>query len=42
MGYGDEFVGPAIVEQRNTTVLVPPGIKLECDPLDSFLLTHVQ
>ena len=38
MGYGDSFEGPAIVEQRNTTVLIPPGFRLECDPLDSFLL----
>jgi N-methylhydantoinase A len=38
LGYGHSLTGPAIVEQRNTTIFVPPGWRMECDALASFLL----
>jgi len=39
LGHGHRLEGPAIVEQRNTTVFVPPGFALACDRYGSFLLT---
>jgi N-methylhydantoinase A len=39
MGHGNRLSGPAIVEQVNTTILVPPGWDLECDALGSYLLS---
>ena len=38
MGYGNALEGPAIVEQRNTTIFVPPQWRLDCDALASFIL----
>ena len=38
LGHGHSLIGPAIVEQRNTTIFVPPGWRLECDALANFLL----
>jgi N-methylhydantoinase A len=37
---GHELVGPALIEERNTTVLVGPGDRLEIDSSDNFLI-HV-
>jgi N-methylhydantoinase A/oxoprolinase/acetone carboxylase beta subunit len=39
MGFGNRLKGPAILEQVNTTTLVPPGWELECDVFGSFLLS---
>ena len=39
MGSGHALEGPAIIEQRNTTILVPPDHHLMCDALGSFLLS---
>ena len=39
MGYGHALDGPAIIEQRNTTILVPPDHHMTCDVLGSFLLS---
>jgi N-methylhydantoinase A len=39
MGFGNRLKGPAIIEQVNTTTLVPPGWEVECDVFGSFLLT---
>jgi hypothetical protein len=33
-------MGPAIIEERNTTILVGPGDRLEMDASDNFLI-HV-
>lgn len=34
--WGNRVVGPAIVEQVNTSVFVPPEFNLACDPLGSY------
>jgi N-methylhydantoinase A len=39
MGFGNRLKGPAVLEQVNTTTLVPPGWEVECDAFGSFLLT---
>jgi N-methylhydantoinase A len=39
MGHGHALDGPAILEQRNTTVFVPNGYRVRCDALGSYLLT---
>ena len=39
MGYGHVLKGPAIIEQVNTTIFVPPGFEVECDAYGSYLLT---
>jgi N-methylhydantoinase A len=36
--HGNRIEGPAIVEQVNTTVLVPSGYRLDCDALGSFVM----
>jgi N-methylhydantoinase A len=37
---GHELKGPALIEERNTTILVGPGDRLEIDSSDNFLI-HV-
>ena len=39
MGYGNAVKGPAIIEQVNTTIFLPPGYEVECDEYGSYLLT---
>lgn len=39
MGNGNKIKGPAIIEQVNTTIFVPPEYKIECDPYGSYLLS---
>jgi N-methylhydantoinase A len=39
MGYGNAVKGPAVIEQVNTTIFVPPGCEVECDEYGSYLLT---
>ncbi|RLG35138.1 hydantoinase/oxoprolinase family protein [Methanosarcinales archaeon] len=41
MGYGNCITGPAIVEQVNTTIFVPPGYQIECDQYGSYLLSRL-
>jgi N-methylhydantoinase A len=41
MGYGNTVKGPAIIEQVNTTLFVPAGWEVVCDPYGSYLLTLV-
>jgi N-methylhydantoinase A len=41
MRYGNALKGPAIIEQVNTTIFLPPGWELVCDEYGSFLLTMV-
>ena len=38
VGPGDRLVGPAIVEQLDTTVLVPPGYTARVAALDSLVI----
>jgi N-methylhydantoinase A len=38
MGYGHGMKGPAIIEQTNTTIFVPPEYEVECDAYGSYLL----
>jgi N-methylhydantoinase A/oxoprolinase/acetone carboxylase beta subunit len=35
---GQKLTGPALVEERNTTILVGPGDRLEVDASDNFLI----
>jgi len=42
MGYGQGMKGPAIIEQINTTIFVPPAYEVECDAYGSYLLSLVQ
>ncbi|MFZ5823927.1 MAG: hydantoinase/oxoprolinase family protein [Bacillota bacterium] len=35
---GDELVGPAIVEQMDTTVVVPPGMRFHADTFGNLLI----
>jgi N-methylhydantoinase A/oxoprolinase/acetone carboxylase beta subunit len=37
---GQSLEGPAMIEERNTTILVGPGDRLEIDASDNFLI-HV-
>ena len=39
MGYGNCLRGPAIIEQVNTTIFVPPDYQIECDQYGSYLLS---
>ncbi|MBW2016532.1 MAG: hydantoinase/oxoprolinase family protein [Deltaproteobacteria bacterium] len=41
MGYGHHLKGPAVIEQVNTTIFVPPQWEIECDEYGSYLLTLV-
>jgi len=41
MGYGQGMKGPAIIEQINTTIFVPPEYEVECDAYGSYLLSLV-
>ncbi len=38
IGPGERLVGPAIVEQLDTTVLVPPGYTARVAALDSLVI----
>lgn len=38
MGYGNTVIGPAIIEQETTTILIPPKYGLVCDKLGSYLM----
>jgi len=39
--HGNRLEGPALVEQPTTTIVVPPGLVLECDEYDNYLLHPV-
>jgi len=39
LGYGNRLRGPAIIEQVNTTIFIPPEYEIECDQYGSYLLT---
>lgn len=39
MGYGNHLRGPAIIEQVNTTIFVPPEYQVDCDPYGNYLLS---
>jgi len=39
LGHGNRIHGPAIIEQVNTTIFVPPEYQLECDAYGSYLLS---
>jgi N-methylhydantoinase A len=41
MGYGNYIKGPAIIEQVNTTIFVPPEYQIECDRYGSYLLSKL-
>ncbi len=36
--HGNMIFGPAIVEEPTTTIVVPPGYNLACDPYDNYLI----
>lgn len=39
MGHGHRLAGPAIIEQVNTTIFVPPGWEIRSDPFGSYVLS---
>ncbi|HET9000658.1 MAG TPA: hydantoinase/oxoprolinase family protein [bacterium] len=39
LGAGDELSGPAIIEQYDSTIVVPPGFRLRCDVSGNVVLT---
>ncbi len=39
MNYGNHVMGPAIIEQKNTTIFVPSMFEIECDQYGSFMMT---
>jgi len=41
MGYGNCLRGPAIIEQVNTTIFIPPDYQIECDQYGSYLLSSL-
>jgi N-methylhydantoinase A len=42
MGHGHYLKGPAVIEQVNTTIFVPPEYEIVCDAYGSYLMTHVK
>jgi N-methylhydantoinase A len=36
--HGNMIFGPAIVEEPTTTIVVPPGYNLACDPYDNYII----
>lgn len=38
---GDKLVGPAIVEQPNTTLVLPTGYRLVCDAYSNYILSSL-
>jgi len=38
---GNEFSGPAVVEQMDSTILVPPGHRVRVDPYLNLLITQI-
>ncbi len=38
MGYGNHLAGPAIIEQVNTSIFVPPEYTVDCDAYGSYML----
>jgi len=41
MNYGNRVMGPAIIEQKNTTIFVPSMFEIECDQYGSFMMTKI-
>lgn len=41
-GYGNRIKGPAIIEQKNTTIFVPSMFEVECDQYGSFMMTIIK
>ncbi|WP_457551092.1 hydantoinase/oxoprolinase family protein [Desulfobacula sp.] len=41
MSYGNTVKGPAIIEQKNTTIFVPSMFEIECDQYGSFMMTKM-
>jgi N-methylhydantoinase A len=41
-GYGNRIKGPAIIEQKNTTIFVPSMFEIECDQFGSFMMTIIK
>ena len=38
MGYGHEILGPAVIEEPTTTILITPDFQLTCDKYNSYLI----
>lgn len=41
MGRGNTLVGPAIIEEPTTTIVVPPNWQVTCDRFSNYVLNHV-
>jgi N-methylhydantoinase A len=41
MGFGHSLRGPAVIEQVNTTIFVPPEYEISCDEYGSYLMSAV-
>jgi N-methylhydantoinase A len=39
MGHGHRLAGPAVIEQVNTAIFVPPEYEIACDEYGSYLMT---
>jgi N-methylhydantoinase A len=39
---GNVIAGPAIVEEKDTTVVLPPGAELKVDAFDNYMITILQ
>jgi len=39
LGEGDTFEGPAVVEQMDSTIVVPPGASAEVDEIGNVIIT---
>jgi N-methylhydantoinase A len=42
MRFENCVIGPAIIEQQNTTIFVPSMFQIECDQYGSFLMTKIR
>jgi N-methylhydantoinase A len=42
MGHGHFLKGPAVIEQVNTTIFVPPEYEIACDEYGSYLMTAIK
>ena len=41
LSHGQSFVGPAIIEEATTTILVGPGDRVTVDALNNYMVTFV-
>ena len=42
LGYGCQINGPAIVEQMDTTTIIPPDFQMSVDPWENLILQQIE